>query len=100
MKTASTVAPGKAATSTPGKATRTQNVAKTAVARAGSSKPRTAPARKAGPDGDDRDLRVRALAYSYYEARGCLDGHETEDWLRAEAEVNRELDEIHKPAAH
>lgn len=30
---------------------------------------------------------VSALAYRYYCERGCLDGHDLEDWLRAEQEL-------------
>jgi hypothetical protein len=30
---------------------------------------------------------IRARAYWFYEDRGCEDGHDLEDWLRAEAEV-------------
>ena len=30
---------------------------------------------------------VRERAYAFYLARGCSDGHDLEDWLRAEAEV-------------
>jgi len=30
---------------------------------------------------------VRARAYRFYEDRGCEDGYDLEDWLRAEAEV-------------
>jgi hypothetical protein len=30
---------------------------------------------------------VRARAYRFYEERGREDGHDIEDWLRAEAEV-------------
>jgi hypothetical protein len=32
---------------------------------------------------------IRQRAYSYYEERGFENGHELDDWLRAEAEVNR-----------
>jgi hypothetical protein len=38
---------------------------------------------------DGRDEFIRQAAYSYYEARGCIDGHELDDWLRAEAEFER-----------
>lgn len=31
--------------------------------------------------------RIRCRAYELYEERGREDGHEVEDWLRAEAEV-------------
>ncbi len=30
---------------------------------------------------------IRVYAYRFYEERGCEDGHDLEDWLRAEAEV-------------
>jgi len=30
---------------------------------------------------------IRARAYRFYEDRGCEDGHDLEDWVRAEAEV-------------
>ena len=32
--------------------------------------------------------QVRRRAYKLYEERGREDGHEIEDWLRAEAEIN------------
>lgn len=38
-----------------------------------------------------REDRVRQTAYFFYEARGRIHGHEMEDWLRAEAEVERAL---------
>ncbi len=31
--------------------------------------------------------QIRLRAYELYEARGCRDGHEMEDWLQAEAEL-------------
>ena len=40
------------------------------------------------PDGE----QIRARAYQYYLERDCEDGHDLEDWLRAEAELSRELD--------
>ena len=30
---------------------------------------------------------IRKLAYEFYEQRGREDGHDLEDWLRAEAEI-------------
>jgi Protein of unknown function (DUF2934) len=36
-----------------------------------------------------RDTLIRTTAYSYYEARGCVDGHDLEDWLKAEAEFEQ-----------
>jgi DUF2934 family protein len=35
---------------------------------------------------DEEQIRIRA--YELYEARGCEDGHDVEDWLRAEAEIS------------
>jgi hypothetical protein len=48
-----------------------------------------APAR---PDLGQRQDLVRETAYYYYEARGCVAGHELEDWLKAEADVARIFD--------
>jgi len=31
--------------------------------------------------------QIRLRAYELYQARGCEDGHEVEDWLRAEGEI-------------
>jgi hypothetical protein len=36
----------------------------------------------------DREEQIRLLAYELYEARGRGDGHDVEDWLEAEAEIN------------
>jgi Protein of unknown function (DUF2934) len=33
------------------------------------------------------DEKIRRRAYELYEQRGRRDGHEMDDWLRAEAEV-------------
>ena len=33
------------------------------------------------------DEEIRCRAYELYENRGCGDGHDVDDWLRAEAEV-------------
>ena len=35
---------------------------------------------------------IRRRAYELYEARGCKEGRELDDWLRAEAEVAAVLD--------
>lgn len=35
----------------------------------------------------DREEAIRLTAYAFYEARGRVDGHELEDWLKAEAQV-------------
>ena len=36
----------------------------------------------------DREERIRMRAYELYVARGGEDGHEMEDWLSAEAEID------------
>jgi len=44
----------------------------------------------ANPDEGSLELTedlVRARACRFYEDRGCEDGHDLEDWLRAKAEV-------------
>jgi hypothetical protein len=35
----------------------------------------------------DLEYQIRQRAYEHYEARGRQDGHDEEDWLRAEAEI-------------
>ncbi|AOF87224.1 hypothetical protein BSY239_20 [Hydrogenophaga sp. RAC07] len=40
--------------------------------------------------GPSREERIHEVAYALYEARGCVDGHDLEDWLAAEASVARE----------
>jgi hypothetical protein len=55
--------------------------------------PAAAPARTSLPNlaPDEREARIRLLAYSYYEARNGADGSAIEDWLRAEAAVAQEI---------
>ena len=36
----------------------------------------------------DREEQIRVRAYELYVARGGEDGHDVEDWLEAEAEIN------------
>jgi hypothetical protein len=38
--------------------------------------------------GDDRETRIRVVAYFRAERRGFVPGYELEDWLAAEAEVS------------
>ncbi len=40
---------------------------------------------------ETRQDAIRRAAYQAYERRGGEPGHETEDWLEAEAEVDRQL---------
>ncbi len=37
----------------------------------------------------DLDHQIRVRAYQLYEARGREDGHELDDWLRAEEELTQ-----------
>ena len=39
------------------------------------------------PDERDLERQISMRAYELYEARGREDGHEQEDWLRAEEEI-------------
>lgn len=36
----------------------------------------------------NHEQEIRRRAYAFYEERGREDGHDIEDWLRAEAELN------------
>jgi hypothetical protein len=36
---------------------------------------------------ENREEEIRCRAYELYEERGREDGHDMEDWLRAEAEI-------------
>ena len=38
-------------------------------------------------DQQELEHQIRLRAYELYQARGCEDGHEVEDWLRAEEEI-------------
>ena len=42
------------------------------------------------PRSDSRDEAIRRAAYDAYQRRGGQAGHETEDWLEAEAQVDRQ----------
>jgi len=53
------------------------------AAAAQTDQPPTSPAQAPTPDG--RDIARRA--YELYLARGCDAGHDVEDWLRAEREL-------------
>jgi hypothetical protein len=43
--------------------------------------------------------RIALRAYQLYEARGCLDGFDLQDWLQAEREVLGQLTEPEQAAA-
>jgi hypothetical protein len=65
------------------------------------SKKRSSSASKGGKaasrdDNQSVDWRidmVRQAAYSFYEARNFQDGHELDDWLQAEAQVDQKLND-------
>lgn len=38
---------------------------------------------------DEQRGEIALLAYTYWQDRGCEDGHDVEDWLAAEQEVRR-----------
>ena len=47
------------------------------------------PSATATNEPEDLESQVRQRAHELYEARGRLDGHEVEDWLRAEEEITQ-----------
>ena len=47
-------------------------------------------------DTQDLEFQIRQRAFELYEARGREDGHEVEDWLRAEEELT-ETAEVRLP---
>jgi Protein of unknown function (DUF2934) len=52
--------------------------------------PTTKPARTFGrtaAENNNSEEQIRTRAYELYEARGCEEGHDQEDWLEAEAEI-------------
>jgi hypothetical protein len=53
----------------------------------GHARPDSSGSAQAGPS---REARIHEAAYALYEARGCIDGHDLEDWLAAEASVAHE----------
>ena len=57
----------------------------------------SAPPEAAASDTEKREALVRIAAYSFYERRGYVSGHELEDWLQAEMEVNRQLAAAQEP---
>lgn len=57
----------------------------------------SAPPETAASDTEKREALVRIAAFSFYERRGYVSGHELEDWLQAEMEVNRHLAAAQEP---
>lgn len=54
-----------------------------------SKKPKAVQPAAADP-AEGHEEAVRRMAYLLYEERGCVDGYEVEDWLRAEVLVSQE----------
>ncbi len=52
-----------------------------------SQNPTKKPSAAVASDPEELERQIRQHAYQLYEARGREDGHELEDWLRAEAEL-------------
>jgi len=48
-------------------------------------------------DVEKREAMIRIAAYTFYERRGFVSGHELEDWLEAEMEVDRQSAAEPKP---
>lgn len=41
--------------------------------------------------GPSREELIRRRAYDLYQRNGCVDGHALDDWLAAEAELDRDV---------
>ena len=54
------------------------------------SDPTKKPPSKAVSEPEQLQDQIRERAYELYESRGREDGHDLEDWLRAEEEIARE----------
>ena len=52
-----------------------------------SAHPAKKPPATAVSDPQELEIQIRQHAYALYEARGREDGHDLEDWLRAEEEI-------------
>lgn len=37
----------------------------------------------------DREQRIREVAYGYFVERGCVEGHDLDDWLKAESQMEQ-----------
>jgi hypothetical protein len=48
-------------------------------------------------DAEKREAMIRIAAYTFYERRGYVSGHELEDWLQAEMEIDRQSTAAPKP---
>lgn len=48
-------------------------------------------------EGPSREDLIRRRAYDLYQRNGCVDGHALDDWLAAEAALEREVLEGNSP---
>lgn len=63
--------------------------------------PAGAPGSHAGRSAREMEQAIRRRAQEIYESEGKTPGHEVENWLRAEAEVMREVTAaLRRPTAH
>jgi hypothetical protein len=72
----------------------TSNAAKTPRPTKRPARPGTHPTPRptgVAPDTSAREQMIREAAYFYFEARGQGEGNDLEDWLRAEADIERQL---------
>jgi hypothetical protein len=50
---------------------------------------------------EERENMIREAAYYRYLEQGCCDGHDVDDWLEAEAEVDHvKAESLHELAGH
>ena len=61
----------------------TESTAVAAAATPAAEAPQQQPAAEVSPP----EPSIEAMAYSFYEARGRIDGHDLDDWLKAEAQI-------------
>ena len=47
----------------------------------------------------NRVEEIRAMAYAFYEARGCVEGYALDDWIKAEAAVMQASDDTRQASA-
>ncbi len=56
--------------------------------------PKRKPKNSATESHPNLEEKIRLRAYELYEARGCEDGHDFEDWYRAEVEIVGTTEEL------
>lgn len=48
----------------------------------------------------DREQRIREVAYGYFVERGRVEGHDLDDWLKAESQMEQSRDAGGAPVEH